>query len=157
MSGVIEQSICLEEMMPLILQLLSEGKSVQFRPKGISMLPMLRPGIDSVVLSPISDDIKKYDIVLYKRDNGQYVLHRINVTADTYICMGDNQFRYEKGVRRDQMIAIVTAFYRGEKKHDVKEIGYRLYCLIWPTRRRFRLICLYIKNVMISIFRGRKK
>lgn len=157
MSCVKEQKVCLEEVMPLILQALSEGKSVQFKPKGVSMLPMLRPGIDSVVLSPISGDIKKYDIILYKRDNGEYVLHRINVAADTYICMGDYQFRYEEGIRRDQMIAIVTAFYRGKKKHDVRELGYQLYCRIWPTRRKFRLTCLCIKNILRNVFKGRKK
>lgn len=156
MSRAEEQKVSLEEIMPFILQMLSEGKSVQFKPKGGSMLPLLRPGTDSVVLSPIMGTVKKYDIVLYQRDSGEYVLHRINVAADTFSCMGDSQFRYEKGVRKDQMLAIVTSFYRGEKKHDVKEPAYQLYCRIWPTRRKFRLVCLCIKNVLRNLLKNRK-
>ena len=40
------------------------------------MLPMLREGKDSVVLSKISEPLRKYDVVLYQRRNGQYVLIR---------------------------------------------------------------------------------
>ena len=128
--------------MPLIQESLSAGQTVQISPRGVSMLPMLRQGIDSVVLSPISDDLKKYDLPLYRRENGKYVLHRIVDAGCTYTCMGDNQFTPEPGLCRDQMIAVVTAFYRGEKKHSVSEPGYWLYCRIWhysrPLRRFWR-------------------
>ena len=118
----------MEELMPLIQESLMAGKSVRFFPHGISMLPMLRQGIDSVVISPLPETLKKYDLPLYRRDDGAYVLHRIVETGETFTCMGDNQFTRESGVRRDQMIALVTAFYRGEKYHSVEETGYRLYC-----------------------------
>lgn len=132
----------MEELVPLIQESLSAGQTVQISPRGVSMLPMLRQGIDSVVLSPISDDLKKYDLPLYRRENGKYVLHRIVDAGCTYTCMGDNQFTPEPGLCRDQMIAVVTAFYRGEKKHSVSEPGYWLYCRIWhysrPLRRFWR-------------------
>ena len=40
------------------------------------MLPLLREGVDSVMLS-LAEEIKKYDMVLYQRDDGQFVLHRV--------------------------------------------------------------------------------
>lgn len=132
----------MEELVPLIQESLSAGQTVQISPRGVSMLPMLRQGIDSVVLSPISDDLKKYDLPLYRRENGKYVLHRIVDAGCTYTCMGDNQFTPEPGLCRNQMIAVVTAFYRGEKKHSISEPGYWLYCRIWhysrPLRRFWR-------------------
>lgn len=132
----------MEKLAPLIQEALSAGRTVQISPRGISMLPMLRQGIDSVVLSPIHDDLKKCDLPLYRREIGKYVLHRIVDAGCTYTCMGDNQFTPEPGLCRDQMIAVVTAFYRGEKKHSVSEPGYWLYCRIWhysrPLRRFWR-------------------
>ena len=121
----------MEELMPLIQEVLSVGQSVRIYPMGTSMLPMLRQGVDSVVLSPITGKLQKCDIPLYRRDDGKYVLHRIVQVEETYTCIGDNQFQVEPGVRADQMIAVVTAFYRGERKHSVTEPGYRMYCRLW--------------------------
>ena len=137
-----EVLVHMEELMPLIQESLSAGKSVRFSPKGTSMLPMLRQGIDCVVLSPISDKLKKYDLPLYQRENGKYVLHRIIRVGDTYTCIGDNQFQKEPGIRQDQLLALVTGFYRGENYHSVNEPAYRFYCRLWhhsrPLRRFWR-------------------
>lgn len=132
----------MEELMPLIREALAAGQSVRISPRGVSMLPMLRQGKDSVVLSPISGKLSRFDLPLYRRENGAYVLHRIVEAGETYTCMGDNQFIAERELKHAQMIAIVTAFYRGGKKHAVTESGYQLYCRIWhysrPLRRFWR-------------------
>lgn len=125
--------------MPIMLECLSAGKSFRFSPRGISMLPMLREGKDSVLLSPIPEKLSKYDIPLYRRENGKYVLHRIIKTENgIYTCIGDNQFSYETGVRHEQMIAVVSGFYRGEKFHSTDEAFYKIYCRFWQISRPFR-------------------
>ena len=124
--------------MPLFREQLEAGKTVKFSPRGVSMLPMLRQGIDSVVLSPAPEKLKKYDLPLYRRDNGKYILHRVVEAGETYTCIGDNQFDFENGVRHDQIIAVVTAFTRGEKMHSVQEIGYQAYCRFWHYSRGIR-------------------
>lgn len=124
--------------MPLIREYLAAGKTVKFSPRGISMLPMLRQGIDSVVLSPLPERLKKYDLPLYQRDDGKYILHRIVKAGETYTCIGDNQFEFEPNVRHDQMIAVVTAFYRGDEFHSVTETAYRVYCRFWHYSRGLR-------------------
>ena len=131
----------LDALMPLIRERLSAGQSVRFSPRGVSMLPMLRQGIDSVVLSPIPETLNKFDLPLYRRENGKYILHRIIGAGDTYVCMGDNQFTPEPGVRREQMIALVTGFYRGDKYHSVDEPVYKLYCRFWHYSRILRHFC----------------
>lgn len=91
------------------------------------------------MLSPLPEKLKKYDIPLYQRDNGQYVLHRVvAVEEDGYTCMGDNQFVEEKGLQHSQMIGVVTAFYRGEKCHNVDETGYKAYSILWHKSRKIR-------------------
>lgn len=129
----------LETLMPLFRERLAAGQKVRFSPRGVSMLPMLRPGLDTVVLSPVPEKLKKYDLPLYQRQDGKYVLHRIvAVEGDTYTCMGDNQFSYERGLTRDQMIAVVTAFTRGKREYAVTDIRYRLYCRFWCVSRPVR-------------------
>ena len=82
--------------------------------------------------------LKKYDLPLYRRDDGKYVLHRVVEAGQTYTCIGDNQFVSEPGLRHDQMIALVTAFTRGKRTHQVTEPGYRLYCRLWHYSRPLR-------------------
>ena len=124
--------------MPLIRERLDAGGTVRFSPHGISMLPMLRQGRDTVTLSPVPERLKKYDLPLYRRDNGKYILHRI-VNADAcYSCVGDNQFDLEKGVRQDQMIAVVTSFSRDGREIPVTAFSYQLYCRFWHYSRPVR-------------------
>lgn len=128
----------LEFLMPIIKKQLDEGKSVKFKPHGTSMLPMLRQGIDSIVLSPLPEKLNKYDLPLYQRANGQYVLHRIVDVGDTYTCIGDNQYVLEKGLTHNQMIAVVTEFYRGDKCYSCKKLSYKMYCVFWHKSRKLR-------------------
>ena len=139
-----DSAVRLEQALPMMQEALARGSLVRFMPNGTSMLPMLRQGIDSVTLSPAPEKLRKYDLPLYRRDNGQFVIHRIVRAGETYTCVGDNQFALERGLRRDQMIALVTSFSRGEKEISVTAPSYRLYCRLWhwsrPIRRRWRAL-----------------
>lgn len=128
----------MDALMPLFLERLAAGQTVRFSPMGVSMLPMLRQGIDSVELSPVPEKLKKFDLPLYRRENGQYVLHRIVEVGSTYTCIGDNQFLLEPGVEYGQVLALVTAFYRGDRKWRVTSPVYRAYCVIWHYSRPLR-------------------
>lgn len=140
MGSLPEKNLRLEQLMPLIREQLAAGKSVRFSPRGISMLPMLRQGRDKVVLSPVRGRLKKYDLPLYQRDSGQYVLHRIVGVGETYTCIGDNQYALEHGIRQDQLIAVVTAFTRDDREIPVTDLGYRVYCRVWHWLRPVKRI-----------------
>lgn len=128
----------LEDLMPLFRERLDAGQKVRFSPRGISMLPMLRQGIDTVTLSPLPEKLKKYDLPLYRRPDGHYVLHRVVEAGETYTCVGDNQFVYEPGLTHDQMIAVVCRFSRGNREYSVSDWRYWLYCRIWHHSRPMR-------------------
>lgn len=138
MDSYVEKECRMEQLMPLIKEQLAAGHCVRFSPRGISMLPMLRQGIDSVVFSPLPDTLYKYDLPLYQRENGKYVLHRIVKAGETYTCVGDNQFVLEPGLTHSQMIAVVSGFYRGDRYYSVRNWGYRLYCRFWHHSRPLR-------------------
>ena len=152
-SSLEKKDVSLEQLIPLFRQQLSQGKAVRFSPRGTSMLPMLRQGIDTVELTALPEKLKKYDLPLYQRQNGQYVLHRIVKVGDTYTCIGDNQFQLEPGLRHDQMIALVTAFYRGEKRWEVRHWLYRFYCRFWHFSRPVRRLWLAVKYRLGKLFK----
>ena len=103
-------------VMEPLLSLLAETAAVPLVISGSSMTPFLAPGRDTVYLSAISEPLKRGDMVLYRRDNGRYVLHRIlRVSGDSYTMVGDAQSVPEPGIRREQILAIVTAVRRKEK------------------------------------------
>lgn len=130
-----KKEVSLDAVMPLFRQQFAAGKRVRFGPKGTSMLPMIRQGIDTVELGAAPEKLKKFDLPLYQRRDGQYVLHRIVKVGDTYTCIGDNQFQLERGLTHDQMIGVVTAFYRGEKRWEADCWQYKLYCRVWHYTR----------------------
>ena len=53
--------ICEEELLPLVYERLEAGFKVRYLSfRGVSMLPMLRQGKDSVELAPLPEKLKKY-------------------------------------------------------------------------------------------------
>ena len=141
----------MEEIAALMQESFAVGQDVHFSPKGVSMLPMLRQGIDTVTLSPIRKPLKKYDIPLYRRDSGAYVLHRIVSVGETYTCIGDNQYAFEPGLRQDQMIAVVTAFTRGNRSVTVTNPLYQLYVRFWHYSRPARKFAGRVKRKLKRI------
>ena len=149
----LRKQLTLTDMLPVIRQTLAEGRNVSFVPQGTSMLPLLRPGQDTVALSPLPEKLKKYDLPLYQRPDGQLVLHRIVEVGETYTCMGDNQFARETGLRREQMIGLVTAFQRDGKMVRADAWRYRLYCRVWHHSRFFRRCLKHVGRIFTG---GRK-
>ena len=135
------------ELMPIVQELLAEGKTVRNLPfQGISMLPMLRQGKDTVDLSPLPPKLKKYDLPVYRYPSGKIVMHRVvGVKEDHYICLGDNTYQYES-IRPEQMIGLVTAFRRGKKRITVDALSYRLYSRLWVAVYPFRRFLLQGKR-----------
>lgn len=136
----------LKQVLPAIQEELSQGFSVTLYPQGTSMEPMLYQGRDSVVLSPVRD-IKKNDVILYQRTNGQFVLHRvIGIKNGAYVLRGDNQFIKEYPVYSHQVIAVVSAFTRNRQYTEINDRKYRFYCMMWPVVHPFVRVRRMIRN-----------
>lgn len=108
---------------------------------GVSMYPMLRNRRDTIVIRPCQGRLKKYDIPLYKR-GPSYVLHRIiKVQPDSYTICGDNCIQKEYGITDEQIIGVLTEFYRDHKRISMDSWGYqtyvRIWCSLYPCRRGY--------------------
>ncbi len=105
-----------ERVMEPLLALLEDTPAVPLVVSGSSMTPFLAPGRDTVYLSKITAPLRRGDMVLYRRRSGRYVLHRIlRVEAESCTMVGDAQRIPEPGIRREQILAIVTAVRRKGK------------------------------------------
>lgn len=156
--NIVLHGASMEAIVPLLVETLENGGSMRIYPRGVSMLPMLRQGVDSVVLSDKGERLKKYDIPLYKRADGSYVLHRIIKLEDNgYVCAGDNQIAVEKGVKHENVVAVVTSFSRGGKTHSVREFRYGLYCRAWCLTRPVRRVWRKFKRIIGKLSRREKR
>ena len=100
---------------------------------GMSMRPFLRSGEDLMVIEAKKEiRCRVRDVVLYRRDSGKYVLHRIMaVRKDDYVLCGDNCWQLEPGIRRDQVLGVLTDVIRNGKKCSVSAPAYRLAVMAW--------------------------
>ena len=114
---------------------------------GDSMLPLIRQGRDILIISAVNGRLKKYDVPLYKRDSGQYVLHRIlKVRADDYVICGDNRWQREYGISDRHIIGVLTGIVRDGKEISVNDNRYRLYVHLWCDFFYVRAFILMVKH-----------
>ena len=121
------RSVSMQELAPAIVQAIQTGGSAELTVTGRSMTPFLQDRVSRVRLTAISQP-KRGDVVLYRRQNGGYVLHRI----------------LEPSIRRDQLIAVMTAFARGEKWRGCDDPAYRLWWRLRLADRRLRHLWLRV-------------
>lgn len=127
------------ELIPAIGKLVEEGQEVIFKPKGMSMLPFIRGGRDSVLLRK-ADELKVGDIALAEISEGRYVLHRIEkIEGETIVLMGDGNLVGRERCRREDVMAIAVKIIKGSREIDCQSPGHLRNAEIWkrllPVRR----------------------
>ena len=128
----------MQELSPVISELLRAGGGVRITVTGNSMFPMLRDRKDSVVLAA-PGKVGRFDLPLYRRDGGQFVLHRVmRVKKGVYSMCGDNQTALETPIREDQLLAVAVEFCRNGRTISCKNPLYRLYAALWGILRPWR-------------------
>ena len=121
-----------EQLMPPLLDMLEVTETVPLVISGSSMIPFLAHGRDTVYLSKVRKPLCRGDMVLYRRDSGNYILHRIfRVEGDTYTMVGDAQTWLEPGIRPDQILALVTAVRRKGKLLQKGSFWWDFFEKVW--------------------------
>ena len=94
-------------------------------------------------------NIKKYDVVLYMRNDKTLVLHRIiRAHKDSFTMCGDNQCILEKHVKRSQIIAVMEGFYKGEEYFPCTNKNYQKYVRKIIFKRPFKYLKHLIKKIL---------
>ena len=135
--------------------LLEQGQSIQIQPQGYSMYPMFVPGRDAAVIEGVGGArLKRGDVVLYRREGGILVLHRIyRVRKDGFYMVGDNQSEVEGPLRESQIKGILTGFVRKGKYRSVRNPVYRLASRLWLFLRPVRPVLSGMAAAVKGIFR----
>lgn len=176
-------TVSMQDLSPLMIALLDEGKEIHIIVTGNSMGPFLRHKRDQAVLVKPADPtaLQVGDVPLYRRENGQMVLHRIVERDDgqkrhlygeresfptmhvggplTYTMLGDAQTVSEPNIRPEQIVAVATAFIRKGKRLECRSVAYRRRAVSWHSLMRLRTPLLRLwhlwhgaKNKLTRIF-----
>ena len=146
------QVLSLDELYPIIDEVISSGGEFRLYPRGTSMMPLLREGLDSVLLvSP--RDVSVNDIVLYKRDDGHFVLHRVvKIKNGEYIMCGDNQYILERGITASHLLARVKCVFREDIRVELDNKNYVKYVKGLRSVRKRRKIRVALGKIKRKIF-----
>lgn len=140
-------------------QLLKEGNIIKIQPQGYSMYPLFIPGRDEALIEQVPcQKLRRGDVVLYRRDHGILVIHRIcRIDDNGFYMVGDNQSEIEGPLRPDQIRGRMIGFIRNEKKYSVKNPIYRFFSGLWLILLPLRPFCFRISAGMKKLFRPHSK
>ncbi len=134
-------------------EILTESGILFVKTVGTSMRPLIKQGRDIVVVKPISEKLKRLDVVLYATndEDKKYVLHRIlKVNADgTFFVAGDNNFNGET-IKEEQIIGVMTGLIRGEKIKECNKKSMRIYSHLRCDAYTLRFFRLKLKSKIIG-------
>lgn len=140
-----------EEAMERLLAVMDTGAAAPLVISGNSMSPFLVHGRDTVYLSKVHRPLKKGDMILYRRDSGAYILHRVcAVTGASLTLVGDAQQEKEPGIQPDQVLALVTAVRRKGKLLRKGSFWWDFFETVW-----IRMIPL--RPVLVEIYARLKR
>lgn len=107
-------------------------------------------GISDIVFLKKEDILKKYDIVLFKDEKGNYIIHRIvkinrkNKTIDT---LGDNNIMKEKNISFDNVYGVVVSYIHKKKKYNRDTFKFYLTGFIYTHNGLIKRIRTILKGV----------
>lgn len=125
--------------------------TARIRLDGNSMYPLIRRMKDYVTVSPLKRRILKGDIVLFRRADGQFVVHRVyKIKGQRVITMGDNCARPDSEIAADRVLGYVTRIERGNRTINSDSFLRRRFGLMWlrllPLRKLYSKIKRTIKK-----------
>jgi len=145
------------ELFNLTSEIIEKGGSAWITVTGMSMYPFLKEGRDSVELSRASfEDIKRGDIVLIRRANGAFVLHRVlKKKKDCFFIIGDAQQWVEGPLLPEQLQTVVTKIKRRGRVISCDNPLLKVFVFVWmlviPLRYRIFKTASRIKMVLKKI------
>ena len=115
-----------------LCELVNEGREVVLNITGSSMSPFLIHQRDAVMLGKMMTPPQRGDIVLFQREDGSYVVHRVRKVSDEgYYMIGDGQTETEGPVPRERLRAIVTKVRRKSQWFGSNDVRWRFFASVW--------------------------
>ena len=121
---------------------------------GVSMNPLIKQDRDLSIIEKPKGRLKKFAVALYKRANGQYVLHRVvKVLEDGYVILGENCCSKEYNIKESQILGVLTSLVRNGKEIDLNSFGYKLYVRARYAHYPVRVIIFKTKRFLRKLIK----
>lgn len=136
-----------------IVSILNEGYEAPLNITGNSMFPFLKNGRDSVLLKKFVAPAQNGDILLYRRDDGSFILHRVVKTEKNLLWFaGDAQSVIEGPVHESEVLAIAVKAKRNGKWISEKDSEWNFYKNKWIKciKYRYKFIQIYSSAAKIK-------
>ena len=146
-----EKLICSQdEFAGIIEETVNSGGSMPLVVTGNSMRPFMKDGRDTVWLEACrNSDIRRGKILLFRRKNGKFVLHRVRkvLSGGIIVMNGDAQHWCEE-INKEQVIAVVTHIEKDGRKQSCQSLTYRIRSEIWQLLMPFRYYIFRIYRII---------
>lgn len=142
-----------EELSVALYEALREDGCFPLEITGNSMLPFLQPGRDVVWLREFHpESCKVGTILLFQRQNGRFVLHRVRrILPGGYRMNGDAQNWCEE-ISTEQVVAQVYQIRQKGKLLSCDCIRLKIRDFLWYFTRPFRPPLLRVRHYIKRIF-----
>ena len=145
--SVRDVSVSIEEIEPLLDELIQGGGTAELTATGGSMRPMLLDR-KSVVRISAPQQLRRGDVVLFRHSSGKFLLHRIVGFGQdgTFCCRGDANTVCESGILEKQILATVTDFRRTMRWTSCRSFGYGVYWRLWLLTYLLRVLASRVRR-----------
>ena len=118
-------------------EILARDGRLVYTSVGSSMLPLIRPGRDTVYIRSVSPgELRKGDVVLCRSAGQMLILHRVSRIRPDGVCtVGDNQLYAEGPFGPEALLGRMETLERDGKRLDAQALPLRLYGR-WRLARR---------------------
>ena len=133
---------------------LHDNGEIIYTNKGDSMFPLIRSKGDLLLIKKYNGHLKKYDIPLYKRCDGKYILHRVlSIKRDgSYVMCGDNRYSKEYGITDNNILGVLHSVIRNGKTLKMTDFKCRVYTHLWCDFFVIRKLILVFVKVIKKTF-----
>lgn len=138
---------------------LKQNQRIKLQVRGVSMFPLLEPQKDVVTVAPFQGrKLRVGDLVLYRREEGILVLHRIcRIKDNGFYLLGDHQTEIEGPLKRKQFYGRVVRIEKSWGSFSASNPLYVTYVFFWLALRRFRPTLLKLLSKLKKSQKGKWK
>lgn len=121
--------------------------------EGDSMRPLIRRGVDQVTIIPLSRELKKGDVVLFRLGE-KYIVHRVWKLAGSRVrTFGDNCWNPDPWIPESQVLGLVVKYSRNGRVHCLDTPQARAWGRAWMAIHPIRLCYKRLRSLAGRCYR----
>lgn len=140
----------IDTYMPVLQELLAQGKQVSLVITGNSMSPFLVHGRDEILIVAPHGKWKKGDMAFFQRTDGHYVMHRIVkcVSDKEYFFVGDGQQVIEGPIASAQIFGKIVSVKRKGRWIGPGNFWWEFFEHVWLRMIPFRRVVCKVYGLL---------